>query len=85
MKDFLEFQGVQNLYGSRDTTREAFNRGLIENGEVWMDMIAKRNLTSHTYDEATADRVADSILNTYFVEFETLLIRFAQLKQEESL
>ena len=30
LKDFLEFQGVQNLYGSRDTTREAFNRGLDE-------------------------------------------------------
>ena len=85
LKDFIEAQGVQNLYGSRDTTREAFNRGLVENGEVWMDMIDKRNLTSHTYDEATADQVADAILNTYFVEFETLLTRLAQLKQEESL
>ncbi len=85
LKNFLEAQGVQNLYGARDTTREAFNRSLIENGEVWMDMIDKRNLTSHTYDEATADQVGDSILNTYFVEFETLLKRLAQLRQGESL
>ena len=38
LENFLEAQGIQNLYGSRDTTREAFRNGIIENGEVWMDM-----------------------------------------------
>ena len=41
LKDFLEAQGIMNLYGSRDTTRAAFRNGLIENGEVWMDMVDK--------------------------------------------
>jgi nucleotidyltransferase substrate binding protein (TIGR01987 family) len=45
MKDFLEGRGVQNLYGSRDATREAFRTGLIVNGEAWMNMIQSRNLT----------------------------------------
>ena len=45
LKDFLEERGVQNLYGSRDATREAFKTGLIENGEAWMNMIQSRNLT----------------------------------------
>ena len=85
LKDFLVARGVQNLYGSRDTTREAFKQGLIENGEVWMDMIDKRNLTSHTYDEETAAAVVEDILNTYFGEFGGLLTRLALLKQEESL
>ena len=85
LKDFLGSRGVQNLYGSRDTTREAFKQGLIENGEVWMDMIDKRNLTSHTYDEETAAAVVEDILNTYFGEFGGLLTRLALLKQEESL
>ena len=48
LKDFLENQGLRNLYGSKDSTREAFKRGLIENGEVWMDMIISRNLSSYT-------------------------------------
>jgi nucleotidyltransferase substrate binding protein (TIGR01987 family) len=30
LKDFLELQGVTPLYGSKDTTREAFRRGLLE-------------------------------------------------------
>ena len=85
LKDFLGARGVQNLYGSRDTTREAFKQGLIENGEVWMDMIAKRNLTLHTYDEETAAAVVEDILNTYFGEFGGLITRLALLKQEESL
>ena len=85
LKDFLGSRGVQNLYGSRDTTREAFKQGLIENGEVWMDMIDKRNLTLHTYDEETAAAVVEDILNTYFGEFGGLLTRLALLKQEESL
>ena len=82
LKNFLEAQGTLNLYGSRDTTREAFRNGLIENGEVWMDMIDKRNLTSHTYDEETAAQVVMTVRNVYFTEFERLLIRLQQLKSE---
>lgn len=81
LKDFLEAQGIMNLYGSRDTTRAAFRNGLIENGEVWMDMVDKRNLTSHTYDEETAAQVVDAICTTYFAEFEGLLARLQQLKK----
>ena len=85
MKNFLESQGVLNLYGSRDTTREAFKNGLIENGEVWMDMVEKRNLTSHTYDEETAAEVVTIIRKDYYAEFEKLLFRLQQLIDDEGL
>ena len=84
MKDFLEDRGVQNLYGSKDTTRAAFRTGLIENGEIWMDMINSRNLTTHTYNEATAARIASAILDAYFTEFQTLRAKLESMKQEES-
>jgi nucleotidyltransferase substrate binding protein (TIGR01987 family) len=82
MKDFLDERGVQNLYGSKDTTREAFRTGLIENGEAWMDMIQSRNLTSHTYDEATATKIAAAIRGTYYAEFDTLRGKLEELKKE---
>ncbi len=82
LKNFLEAQGTVNLYGSRDTTRTAFRNGLIENGEIWMDMVEKRNLTSHTYDEETAAQVVTTVRNAYFAEFEKLLVRLEQLKVE---
>ncbi len=84
MKNFFEAQGTTNLYGSRDTTRVAFRNGLIENGEVWMDMIEKRNLTTHTYDEDIANEVVMTIRNSYFHEFERLLIRLQQIQEHGS-
>ncbi len=85
LKDFLEERGVHNLYGSKDTTREAFKRGLIENGEAWMEMITSRNLTSHTYNEATAAQIASAILETYFLEFAALQDKLESIKREEPL
>jgi nucleotidyltransferase substrate binding protein (TIGR01987 family) len=82
LKDFLESRGVRGLYGSKDTTREAFKSGLIENGEVWMDMINSRNLTSHTYDEATAARIVSAILHAYFTEFAAFQARLDKMKAE---
>lgn len=82
LKDFLESRGVRGLYGSKDTTREAFKSGLIENGEVWMDMINSRNLTSHTYDEATAARIVSAIRYAYFTEFAAFQTRLEKMKAE---
>lgn len=82
LKDFLEERGVQDLYGSRDTTREAFKTGLIVNGEAWMNMIQSRNLTSHTYEESTAKEIVSAILKTYHAEFEALHVKFDGLKKE---
>jgi len=83
LKDFLESRGVRNLYGSKDTTREAFKTGLIGNREAWMDMIQSRNLTSHTYDVSTASHIVSAILNRYFAEFEAFRIHLDKIKQEE--
>jgi nucleotidyltransferase substrate binding protein (TIGR01987 family) len=83
LKDFLEDRGVQGLYGSKDASRAAFKAGLIENGEAWMDMIQSRNLTTHTYDEATAAQIISAVRSTYFAEFEALRVKLDELKREE--
>jgi nucleotidyltransferase substrate binding protein (TIGR01987 family) len=83
LKDFLEERGAHNLYGSKDTTREAFKRGLIDNGEAWMDMINSRNLTSHTYNESTAAQIASAILEVYFPEFSAFQEHMAKIKRED--
>ena len=68
MKDFLTFEGIQNVIGSRSATREAFNKGLIEEGQIWMDMIVSRNESVHTYNEETADKIVHKIKEIYFME-----------------
>jgi nucleotidyltransferase substrate binding protein (TIGR01987 family) len=69
MKDFFEEAGNNDIFGSKDATREAFSSGLIDNGDIWMDMIKSRNKTSHTYNEATADDIFMKIVKKYHSEF----------------
>ncbi len=66
MKDYFEYQGELMISGSRDAFRLAFKRGLIKNGDSWMDMITSRIKSSHTYHEETADEIAGKIKMEYF-------------------
>jgi nucleotidyltransferase substrate binding protein (TIGR01987 family) len=83
LKDFLEFHGAENLYGSKDATREGFAQGLLADGEEWMAMIQSRNRSSHTYNEDTARELAAAILASYVPEFEKFLVKFTELETRE--
>ena len=78
IKDYLEaVAGTSGLLGSRDTTREAFKRGLIQDGDTWMQMIVARNKTSHIYDEATAEEVIRLTCQQFTPCFQALLDRLS--------
>jgi len=81
LKDYFEHQGETGIHGSRDAFRLAFKRGLIEDGETWMDMIESRALTTHTYNEDVAKAIADKIFNRYFSEFQTLRTKMESLRE----
>ena len=83
MKDFLNHKGNNEIYGSKDVVREAFSFRLIDEGEVWMDMIKNRNRTSHTYNEKVAEEIIKAILEDYFIEFKKLQNTLAELKSKE--
>ncbi|MCP9910085.1 nucleotidyltransferase substrate binding protein [Cyanobium sp. BA20m-p-22] len=82
LKDFLVSRGVSDLFGFRATTREAFAQGLINDGETWMEMIRHRNLSAHTYDEATVLEIVVAVVTSYVGAFEELESR---LQAQESL
>lgn len=76
MKDYLSEEGNVNVFGSKDATREAFSAGLLSDGEIWMEMIKSRNMTSHTYNEATADEIFKNIIEKYhsaFLDFQQVM------------
>ena len=83
LKDYLNHKGFQGIIGSKDTIRLAFKNELIAEGEVWMDMIVKRNLTAHTYDTEIASEVFQSIIEIYFDEFEKLENTFDDFEKDE--
>ena len=66
LKDYLEYQGIADIVGARDTIRQAFRRELIGDGERWMAMLADRNLTAHTYHEETATEIEQKVCDHYY-------------------
>ncbi|MDR0868971.1 MAG: nucleotidyltransferase substrate binding protein [Planctomycetota bacterium] len=68
MKDFLSAQGVVGIIGSKDAVRQAFQAGLIADGQVWMAMIEDRNAATHTYNQNIADALVRNIRNLYYRE-----------------
>lgn len=80
LKDYFDYQGTQNITGSRDATREAFSKGLILDGEGWMAMIQSRNKTSHTYNKAVAEEIIAAIQNSYYALFVALMHTLKKLQ-----
>ncbi len=80
LKDYLENEGYDKVSNSRQVFRTAFQEELItEDAEIWMNSIKNRNLTSHTYDEDTADEILKFILNDFYPVVRNL---YHKLKKE---
>jgi nucleotidyltransferase substrate binding protein (TIGR01987 family) len=79
LKDYLEEQGFVGIIGSKNASREAFKNGLIDDGQVWMDMIKARNLTSHTYNIDVAERIVQDILTRFYPAFSSMASHFKAL------
>ncbi|MDY0374953.1 MAG: nucleotidyltransferase substrate binding protein [Desulfobacterium sp.] len=65
LKDYLEAQQVDAKF-PREVIKQAFHYEIIEDGEIWMDMLEKRNLMAHTYEEKIFRMAVDNISTKYF-------------------
>lgn len=65
LKDFLEEQDIAVKF-PRDTIKEAFKYEMVDDGELWLDMLQKRNLMANTYDEALAELAYSLIASQYY-------------------
>ena len=83
LKDFIEAQGTVKIYGSKDAAREAFQLGLIADGDIWMEMINSRNKTSHTYNEDTAAEIVEKIIKKYYQSFQKFDHKMEELRSGE--
>ena len=80
MKSYAEFQGTdKEIMGSRDAIRWAFENKIINDSGIWMEMVKRRNDTSHTYDEETAAEVVIRIKDSYYQAFMALYDRMKSL------
>ncbi|MGL4366615.1 MAG: nucleotidyltransferase substrate binding protein [Clostridium sp.] len=72
LKTYLMNEGIDCVNTPKSVVREAYKAGIIKNGEIWIEMIDDRNLTSHIYSQSMADDIYLRITKKYFKELELL-------------
>lgn len=78
LKTYLVNEGIDCVNTPKSVVREAYKAGIIKNGEIWIEMIDDRNLTSHIYSQSMADDIYLRITKKYFKE---LYLLFHFLKE----
>lgn len=79
-KEVLAELGIVDLNSPKSVIKEAFSQKFIKNEENWLLMLTDRNMTSHVYQEALAQEIAERIASCYVQEFELLLTKFEEIK-----
>ena len=60
LKRIFSLQG-RSLQFPKEILQLAYSAGLIDQEQIWLQMLQDRNMTVHTYDEEYADKVYDRI------------------------
>ncbi len=71
LKDLLAWNGL-DVKLPREVLKQAFATGLLENGQLWIDMLEQRNLMAHTDDQARAQQATALICERYWPELQGL-------------
>ncbi len=80
IKDYLEAQGVIAGF-PREVIKAAFHYNIIKDGDVWMDMLERRNILAHTYDEERFKQAVALIKETYFDQISQVLQTLGEHKK----
>lgn len=74
MREYLLDQGYTEINSPKAVIRQAFAYGMIEDADGWIRLMNDRNLTSHVYDERTAEEIFRRIETVYLALFDAALV-----------
>ena len=74
MREYLLDQGYTEINSPKAVIRQAFAYGMIEDADGWVRLMNDRNLTSHVYDEKTAEEIFRRIETVYLALFDAALV-----------
>lgn len=80
LKDLLEQEGF-TVETPRKTIKQAFQAGYINNGDMWLDALQKRNLMAHIYDEEESKQAVKLIKTKYFPMLTDLYTSLKKMEQ----
>ena len=79
IKDYLYEQGIVTGF-PREAIKQAFHTQVIEEGQIWLEMLEKRKELSHTYNEEVAHHAVEIIKHSYFPAIQQVYIYFSKIK-----
>ena len=86
LKEYMEDQGAAGEFQfPKGVLKAAYAAELISDGDVWLDMLASRNITSHIYDDAQAAQVLEAIKDRYFDQLNALKEFYQRQAKAEAL
>lgn len=77
-REYLLDQGFADLNSPKTVMREAYSYKIIHNEHVWIQILNDRNLTSHVYDEKTADEIFARIRTSHMPTLKDLSAFFCE-------
>ena len=80
LQDYLKYTGEppEEVLGKTGILRKALSNNLIEDHDGWRKMLKSRNLTSHTYNEETADEITEDVIEIFFPLMQKLYDRLKE-------
>ena len=83
MKDYLVSENVVlEQVTPRAVIRKAFEAKLVDNGELWMEMLDARNSMSHKYELEEFEQLIKDLQFNYLDEFSKLYQKFNEINSE---
>jgi nucleotidyltransferase substrate binding protein (TIGR01987 family) len=64
IKDYLEAQGEPTKF-AREALKLSFQKNILEDGHLWLEMLEKRNELTNTYNEVQANKAVIIIKTSY--------------------
>lgn len=72
-REYLLSEGYVDINSPKTVMKQAFADNLIEDERTWLELLYSRNLTSHIYDDNTANDIFNSIKDKYLYLFKQLI------------
>lgn len=71
-REYLIEQGYTEINSPKSVMKQAYADHLIEDETSWLELLNDRNITSHLYDEESAQEIFENIKDKYVSLFERL-------------
>ncbi len=76
VKDFLIFQGVRDVEFPREVVKKGFSYRIIEDGQMWIDIIEDQALITYTTDKESIGKAVTNITSSYLKALDQVYFYF---------